>query len=150
MNLAGKSAQGYQNMSIHPYIHLLLPIQGQVLAVAALGRCLRPPSHQQHLPAPQKALPGQSVCVFPPASPGARRAQDTSTWRRPLGILIRCQNYLNWLLSTPRSSSSTLSSFRMAELLTLSLRVRPITLWRKLISAACTCDHALSVDMQSS
>jgi len=37
------------------------------------------------------------------------------------------------------------SSLRMSELLTLSLRLSPATLWRKLISAACVCDLVLSV-----
>ncbi|KAK0151754.1 hypothetical protein N1851_006880 [Merluccius polli] len=62
------------------------------------------------------------------------------------GILIRCPNHLNWLLSTPRSSGSTLSSLRMSELLTLSLRLSPATLRRKLIWAACIPDLLLSID----
>lgn len=60
------------------------------------------------------------------------------------------QAYLNWLLSTAGSSDFTLSSIRASELLALSLRVRPTTLRRKLISAASTCDRALSVAMQNS
>ena len=41
--------------------------------------------------------------------------------RCPGGILIRCLNHLNWLLSTQRSSSSTPSPSQMAELLTLKI-----------------------------
>uniref|UniRef100_A0A3Q3VJN7 HPS5-like beta-propeller domain-containing protein n=1 Tax=Mola mola TaxID=94237 RepID=A0A3Q3VJN7_MOLML len=70
--------------------------------------------------------------------------------RRPGGILTRCPNHLNWLLSTRRSSGSTLSSSRMSVLLTLSLRLSPATLRRKLISAACIRDLILSVTTQSS
>ena len=59
-------------------------------------------------------------------------ARNTSPGRHPGGILNRCPNHLNWLLSTWRSSdSSTLSLFRMSELLTLSLKLSPATLWRK-------------------
>ncbi|KAF7214284.1 hypothetical protein G4P62_017827, partial [Nothobranchius furzeri] len=47
-------------------------------------------------------------------------------------------NHLNWLLSIRRSSGSTPSPSRMSELLTLSLRLSPATLRRKLISAALT------------
>ncbi|KAK3549111.1 hypothetical protein QTP70_032423, partial [Hemibagrus guttatus] len=55
--------------------------------------------------------------------------------RRPGGIRNRCPSHLNCPLSMWRSSSSTPSSSRVTELLTLSLRERPATLWRKLISA---------------
>uniref|UniRef100_A0A3Q3W915 DUF4939 domain-containing protein n=1 Tax=Mola mola TaxID=94237 RepID=A0A3Q3W915_MOLML len=47
-----------------------------------------------------------------------------------------------------RSSGSTLSSSRMSVLLTLSLRLSPATLRRKLISAACIRDLILSVTTQ--
>lgn len=40
--------------------------------------------------------------------------------------------------STQRSSGSTTSSFQMTDLLNLSLRKSPVTLWRKLILAACS------------
>ncbi|KAK0136682.1 hypothetical protein N1851_027129 [Merluccius polli] len=74
------------------------------------------------------------------------RALNTSPGRRPGGILTRYPSHLIWLLSTRRSSGSTLSSSRMTELLTLSLRESPATLRRKLISAACTRDLVLSFD----
>uniref|UniRef100_A0AAX7SSR9 small monomeric GTPase n=1 Tax=Astatotilapia calliptera TaxID=8154 RepID=A0AAX7SSR9_ASTCA len=64
-------------------------------------------------------------------------ARNTSTRRRPGGILVRCSNHLNRLLSMWRSSGSTLSSVRMSKPLTLSVRETPATLWRKLISGAC-------------
>ncbi len=54
--------------------------------------------------------------------------------------LTRFPNHLNWLFSRRRSSGSTSSSRRMSELLTLSLRLSPATLRRKLISGACICD----------
>jgi len=50
----------------------------------------------------------------------------TSKGRRRGGILIRWPNHLSGLLSTRRSSSSTPSSLRMSELLTLSLRLRKV------------------------
>jgi len=59
------------------------------------------------------------------------------------GIWNRCPNHLSWLLSTRRSSGSTPSSLLMSELHTLSLRLSPATLWRKLISAACIRDLVL-------
>ena len=65
---------------------------------------------------------------------------NTSQERRPGDILTRCLNNLNWLLSTRRSSGSTLSLSRISKLLTLSLRLSSVTLQRKLISAACICD----------
>uniref|UniRef100_A0A3B4B214 CUB domain-containing protein n=1 Tax=Periophthalmus magnuspinnatus TaxID=409849 RepID=A0A3B4B214_9GOBI len=77
-------------------------------------------------------------------------AQNTSLGRRPGGILSRCPSHLNWFLSTCRSSGSTPSSSCVTELLTLSLRVRPATLRRKPISAACIRDLVLSVITQSS
>ncbi|KAF7641142.1 hypothetical protein LDENG_00292230 [Lucifuga dentata] len=49
-----------------------------------------------------------------------------------------------------RSSGSTPSPSWMSELLTLSLRVSPDTLWRNLISAACIRDLILLVITQSS
>ncbi len=61
-----------------------------------------------------------------------------------------CANYLNWLLSTWRSSGSSWSSLRMSQLLTLSLRLSPATLWRKLIMAACIYDLIPSITTQSS
>ena len=66
------------------------------------------------------------------------------------GILVRCPNHLNWPASVQRSSGSTPSSSRMAELLTLSLKESSATLRRKLITAACTRNLVLLVTTQSS
>ncbi|MED6281919.1 putative glutamine--tRNA ligase [Characodon lateralis] len=60
---------------------------------------------------------------------------------------IQMPEPFNWLLSMWRSSGSTPSPSRMAELLTLSLRECLATLRRKLISAACIRDLVLSVMM---
>ncbi len=93
-----------------------------------------------------EAFPGQSGDIILPVG----RAQNTSPGRRPGGIQNRCPSHLSWLLSMSRSSGSTLSSSRVNELLTLSLRERPATLRRKLISAACIRDLVLSVMTHSS
>ncbi|KAK3541733.1 hypothetical protein QTP86_002115 [Hemibagrus guttatus] len=77
-------------------------------------------------------------------------ARNTSPGRRPGGIRNRCPSHPNCPLSMWRSSGSTPSSSRVTELLTLSLRERPATLRRKLISAACIWDLTLSVMTQSS
>ena len=82
--------------------------------------------------------------VIPPPGPGSTPSSPPS-WtchecRHPGGILIRCPNHLNWLLSIQRSSGPTQSPSWMAELLTLSLKETPATLRRKPILAACTCD----------
>ena len=69
---------------------------------------------------------------------------NNSPWRCPGDILTRCLNHLNWLLSTWRSNSSTLSFSRMSELLTLSLWLSSATLQGKLISAACIRELILS------
>ncbi|TWW77574.1 hypothetical protein D4764_12G0009640 [Takifugu flavidus] len=104
-----------------------------------------------------QAFPDQSRDIVSPTCPGSSRgllpeghALNTAPGRRPGGILTRYPSHLIWLLSTRRSSGSTPSSSRMAELLTLSLRESPATLRRKLISAACTRDLDLSVITQSS
>ena len=64
------------------------------------------------------------------------------------GIRYRCLSHLSWLLSKCRSGGSTLSSSRVKELLTLSLRERCTTLWRKLILTACIQDLIFSVRTQ--
>ncbi|KAK3533589.1 hypothetical protein QTP70_023416, partial [Hemibagrus guttatus] len=77
-------------------------------------------------------------------------ALNTSPGRRPGGIRNRCPSHLNCPLSMWRSSGSTPSSSRVTELLTLSLRERPATLRRKLISDTCIRDLTFSVMTQSS
>ncbi|MEQ2182505.1 hypothetical protein GOODEAATRI_023077 [Goodea atripinnis] len=71
------------------------------------------------------------------------RGQQTLQ-RHPGGIWYRRPSHPNWLLSMWKSSGSTPSPSRMAELLTLSLRECPATLRRKLILAACIRDLVLS------
>ncbi len=83
--------------------------------------------------------------IIPPPGPGSAPGPPPS-WTclehlarevasLPEGFLARCLNQLNWLLLTQRSSGSALSSSRMTELLTLSLRQMPGTLVRKPNSA---------------
>ena len=50
-------------------------------------------------------------------------ARSTSWGRHPGGILIRCPNHLNWLLSTQRSNGSIPGPFRW-------LRFSPYLYWR--------------------
>lgn len=61
-----------------------------------------------------------------------QHAWKTSKRRCPQSNQIKCLNHLNKLISMQRSSSSALSSLRMMECLTLSLRLSPGTLQRKL------------------
>ena len=97
-------------------------------------------------PRPEKRYnPSTWSWVYPLVLLPVGRARNTSLGKRPSGILIRCLNHLNWLLSTQRSSGSTLSPSRMAELLSLSVRETPATLQRKPISASCTPDLIHSV-----
>ena len=58
-----------------------------------------------------RGLPGGLFPVGP--------AWCTSLGRHPEGILLRCPNHFNWLLSTQRNSDSTLRPSWMTELLTL-------------------------------
>lgn len=44
---------------------------------------------------------------------------------------VSCPNHLSWHLSIWSSSSSALSSFQMAKLLILSLRLSPASLWNR-------------------
>lgn len=61
--------------------------------------------------------------------------RTTSPRRCPQSIPV------NWVLSMWRRSVSALSPSWSAKLLILSLRKRPATFWRKLISASCICDR---------
>uniref|UniRef100_A0AAZ1X3V8 G-protein coupled receptors family 1 profile domain-containing protein n=1 Tax=Oreochromis aureus TaxID=47969 RepID=A0AAZ1X3V8_OREAU len=124
-------------INFHPSIHLhpLYPRPGR--GGSSLSREAQTSLSPRVLGLPRGLLP-------------VGHARNTSPRRRPGGILVRCPNHLNWLLSMWRSSGSTLSPSRMAELLTLSLRERPATLRRKPISAACIRDLVLSVTTHSS
>ena len=63
----------------------------------------------------------------------------------PGGIRYRCLSHLSWLLSMWRSSGSTLSSFRVTELLTLHTLVKYNT-W-KIYLCICTLLLPNSVDL---
>ena len=131
---------------VFPSVRFLPLIRDRVAGATALAGEPRQPS-----PRP-----------LPPAPPGGSRGVPRTTQRcnpssvswvgPPRGLLHPNQmlNHLNWLLWTWRSSGSTLSSSRMSELLTLSLRLSPDTLRRKLISDACIHHLILSVITQSS
>ncbi len=67
-------------------------------------------------------------CVIPPVCYGVERAEKTS----------RCMNQL-------KAAGYTLSSFQMSGLLTVSLKVSPDTLRKRLISAPCNCNLILLV-----
>ena len=59
------------------------------------------------------------------------QAWKISKGRWPRGILIRCPNSFSWLLSMQKSSGSAPSLLWTVELLTLSQRLSPATLWKK-------------------
>ncbi|TWW73879.1 hypothetical protein D4764_15G0012750 [Takifugu flavidus] len=124
---------GKKNPSIHPSIHpsILYRLSGVGL------RGQQPKKRSPDFPLPSylfqlirrdpQAFPGQSRDIVCPACPGLPggllpegHALNTSPGRRPGGILTRCPSHPIWLLSTWRSSGSTPSSSRMAELLPLS------------------------------
>lgn len=109
---------------------------------------------------PPPACPGKHQGVPRPAErynlssvswgcPRASSRWDMPRTPHPGGILIRCPNHLNWLLSMWRSSSFTLSLSRMAELLTLSLSEMPAIVRRKPISATCIRNLVLLVNIHS-
>lgn len=78
-------------------------------------------------------------------------AINTSTKMCPRGILVRCLSRLRLFnCSMSRSSGSPISTSEMTELLTVSLRESPATLWRELISATCIHSLTLLVTTQSS
>lgn len=93
----------------------------------------------------QKAMQGQTsfsptplsqrILCPPQGLPPVECVRKTSKGRCWGGILIRCLNTLNWLISTWRSSSSIRNSLWMSELLTPSQRLMsPATLQRKVIT----------------
>ena len=146
-------------VTIHPSIFFCLSGAGLPGQLSEQGHPHLPlPGHFLHLfQEVPKAFPGQPSDIVAPACPGsssgstpAGHARHTSRGRRPEGNQYRCPSHLSWLLSMWRSSDSTPSSSRVTELLTLSLRERPATLRRKLISAAGFRDLILSVMTQSS
>uniref|UniRef100_A0A3B3SZ16 BHLH domain-containing protein n=1 Tax=Paramormyrops kingsleyae TaxID=1676925 RepID=A0A3B3SZ16_9TELE len=83
--------------------------------------------------------------VCPVVSSSFGHAQSNSPGRCSGIIPVRCLSHLSWFLSKQRSSGSTLSPSRISELLTLSLRLSPATLWRKLVSATCIRDLMFSL-----
>ncbi len=130
----------YSNFHPSPLLCLSGPGRGG----SSLSRDAQTSSPRPHPPAPPGArgIPSQPVGdIIPPASspgspPGGTRPEQLPR-KRPGCI---------WTDARATSAdSSTLSSSRVTELLTLSLRERPATLRRKLISAACIRDLVLSV-----
>lgn len=120
---------------------LLLPIWGWVVVAADLAGYSKLPTRQQCFPTPHGGPQGPpelaGICIY-----ALQRVLGLPWCVHPVGtaksttrgILIRCQDLLKWLIWTPRSSSSIWSSFWMSALLTLSLRLRPASLGRTLIS----------------
>uniref|UniRef100_A0A3P9DCN9 Phospholipid phosphatase related 5b n=1 Tax=Maylandia zebra TaxID=106582 RepID=A0A3P9DCN9_9CICH len=82
------------------------------------------PVEHQGVPRPAERYNLASVSLTCPWAPSRWNMPGTPHLGIPGGILVRCPIHLNWLLSMWRSSSSTLSPSRMAELPTLSLRDR--------------------------
>ena len=111
------------------------------------------PGHiKQLLPGDAKMFPGQPRDIISPAFPQSA-LWFSPRWACPKHLPRKtssCPNQLNWLLLMQRSSGSTLSLSQMPELLTLSLRLSPATLWRELTLAACDHNLILSVTTQSS
>jgi len=106
--------------------------QGSAPEATGPGREPQHPIPQQYSPPRSYIIPsvfsGSAQGLFP-----VECAQKNSKGRQPVGILIECLNNLYCLLLI---SGYTLSSLKKFELLTLSLRLSPATLQRKLISAA--------------
>ena len=109
-----------KHASIHLSIHLHRLISGRVAEVAVPAGFPKLPFSRPHQPALTGGLQGVPRPVW---------RYSPSTWSSVCPVassqLTRCPNHLNWLLSTQRSSGSTPSPSRMAELLTLSLRGDP-------------------------
>lgn len=87
---------------------------------------------------------GESITLwFPPSLICLEKLQKEV----PRGILIRCQNHK--LPTMRRTSASTPSYFQISDLLTLSLRMSPVTLCRNYILAGILY-HILSSTSQNS
>lgn len=128
-NLAGKSAQAYQNMSIRPSFSAY-PRSG--FGGSSPRRVFETPFTPATLSSSSKGAPrSASLCV------------PSSEFR-----CSACPRHL-YVEASFRHPDQMLEPPQLAPF-TLSLRVRPTTLWRKLIVAACTCNRALSVTMHSS
>ncbi|XP_054645167.1 afadin- and alpha-actinin-binding protein-like isoform X2 [Dunckerocampus dactyliophorus] len=92
-----------------------------------------PPGGHQGVPRPAVRQSLQCVLGLPRGLLPAGHAWNTSPGRRPGGIRTRCSSHLSWLLLfMRRSSGSTLSSSRITELLTLSLRLKRSTVQHRL------------------
>lgn len=85
-----------------------------------------------------EAFPGQTRCIISHVGSGSTHrsspswvCQRTSKRRRPGTIHTRCLSHFSWLLSTQRSSGSTIRSLQMPKLLTVSPRLSPATLQRE-------------------
>lgn len=76
-----------------------------------------------------EVLSGQMRYMIPLASSGfpprQKKIGEKSKGSCPRRILVNCINHPSWLLVMRRSSSLTVSSIRMSELLTLPLRLSP-------------------------
>ncbi|MEQ2228270.1 hypothetical protein ILYODFUR_007324 [Ilyodon furcidens] len=83
-----------------------------------------PPGGAQGVPRPaERHSPSSVSWAVPWTSSRWDVYWNTSRGRRPGGIWYRCPSHLNWLLSMWRSSGSTPSPSRMAELLTLQRKL---------------------------
>lgn len=104
--------------------HLSLPLPGHLLQFI-WGTAEAFPSQPRHYLS--------SVCFFyPGAFSQFGHAQKNLPRMGPGGILVRCPNRLNWLLSIWRSSGSNVSPSQITELLIFSIRESV----RKFISTA--------------
>ncbi|MED6271341.1 hypothetical protein CHARACLAT_019195 [Characodon lateralis] len=116
------------DMNTHSAVLVLVVfhfIQDWVVGTADSAETPRHPSPQTPPPAP----PGGTQDISRPAKrhnpytcPVASSQWNVPAWntareRRPGGIWYKCPSHLNWLLSMWRSSGSTPSPSRMAELL---------------------------------
>lgn len=89
-----------------------------------------------------EAFPGQTRCIISQVGSGSTHrsspswmCQRTSKRRRPGAIHTRCLSHFSWLLSTQRSSGSTIRSLQMPKLYLQGWAQPPYR--GKLISATC-------------
>lgn len=120
--------------SIHPSIlYLGLGCRQTFLSPTSAGKILRCSQVSQETIPPVFSASSLGSCMVVHALKHPKGIQ-TRCLIQILMILIR----LSWLFTVWRSSGSTLISSLLTKLLTPSLRELAATLWRKLISAACT------------